>query len=151
MKYNDNGEYKDIYVKAFDTLPVNSQVRYAGDTIPEGWQQTLDYSTDEVKTGELWIDGKPLYRKVFNFNSPSDTNTTNVATISDLHIDTLVRDYFSINTGSNITTSSNNTNATIHIRLNYNNTGDYIAMTIINAAYNSKPTYVTLEYTKTTD
>lgn len=37
MKYNDNGEYKDIYVKAFDTLPVGTEVDYDGNTAPTGW------------------------------------------------------------------------------------------------------------------
>lgn len=27
------------------------------------------YSTKEVKTGEKWIDGKPIYKKVFIFNN----------------------------------------------------------------------------------
>ena len=37
MKYNDNGEYKDIYVKAFDTLPVGTEVDYDGSVVPSGW------------------------------------------------------------------------------------------------------------------
>ena len=32
------------------------------------------YSTSEVKTGYKWIDGKPIYRKIFTGNM---TNTTN--------------------------------------------------------------------------
>jgi hypothetical protein len=32
------------------------------------------YSTSEICIGE-WIDGKPLYRKVFNITNPSETNT----------------------------------------------------------------------------
>ena len=44
MKYNDNGEYKDIYAKAFDTLPIGTEVDYNGNTVPTGWTQvnTLD-------------------------------------------------------------------------------------------------------------
>lgn len=38
MKYNDNGTYKDIYVKTFDTLPINSIVGYTSSTIPSGWE-----------------------------------------------------------------------------------------------------------------
>lgn len=73
MKYNDNGEYKDIYVKAFDTLPINSKVRFTGSTVPDGWTQQLDYSTDEIDTGMLWIDGKKIYRRVFNIGTISTT------------------------------------------------------------------------------
>ena len=39
MKYNDNGTYKDIYVKAFDTLPVGTEVDYDGNTVPDGWEE----------------------------------------------------------------------------------------------------------------
>lgn len=35
------------------------------------------YSTEEVKTGETWIDGKPIYRKVIQINSlPNNAETT---------------------------------------------------------------------------
>ena len=39
MKYNDNGEYKDIYAKAFDTLPIGTEVDYDGETAPTGWTE----------------------------------------------------------------------------------------------------------------
>ena len=33
------------------------------------------YSTEETKTGEIWIDGKPIYRKVYNVPNTSSTAT----------------------------------------------------------------------------
>ena len=36
------------------------------------------YSTEEVKTGETWIDGKPLYRKTIVL--PNGTGTTSEKT-----------------------------------------------------------------------
>ena len=40
MKYkNENGEWKDIYVKASDTLPIGAEVDYDGDDIPAGWEE----------------------------------------------------------------------------------------------------------------
>ena len=39
MKYNDNGTYKDIYIKSFDTLPVGTEVDYDGQTVPSGWTE----------------------------------------------------------------------------------------------------------------
>ena len=80
MKYNDNGEYKDIYIKTFDTLPVGTEVDYDGNTVPDGWTEVTNiqpeiYSSNETICG-TWIDGKPLYRKVFyrtsNLSSPLD-------------------------------------------------------------------------------
>lgn len=44
MKYNDNGEYKDIYVKTFDTLPIGTEVDYDGETVPAGWTEVSNKS-----------------------------------------------------------------------------------------------------------
>lgn len=32
------------------------------------------YSTSEVKTNKVWIDGKPIYRKTFQFTSANNTS-----------------------------------------------------------------------------
>ena len=50
-----------------------------------------NYSTEEVRIG-TWIDGKPLYRKVFDITNPADSNT-NYGDVSDLNISTLVHLY----------------------------------------------------------
>lgn len=45
------------------------------------------YSTSEVKTNKVWIDGKPIYRKVFtglSYGSSSQTWETTGITISDV-------------------------------------------------------------------
>ena len=40
---------------------------------------TLDvYSTDEIKTNKVWIDGKPIYRRVVEFTFSSTQNTWNL-------------------------------------------------------------------------
>ena len=39
MKYNDNGEYKEIVVKSFDTLPVGTEVDFDGNEVPSGWTE----------------------------------------------------------------------------------------------------------------
>lgn len=39
MKYNDNGEIKNIVVKAADSLPVGTIVEYDGDSIPAGYEE----------------------------------------------------------------------------------------------------------------
>lgn len=44
-------------------------------------------TTEEVKTNKVWIDGKPIYRKVFNYGNVS-TSSFEVAT--NINLDTLV-------------------------------------------------------------
>lgn len=53
------------------------------------------YSTDEVKTNKIWIDGKPIYRKKINFSkilsSSTDTPFTVSMGLSD--VDTMINFY----------------------------------------------------------
>ena len=72
-----------------DTLPIGSIIDYDGDTVPDGYEEVDDYSTSEVFTGKLWIDGKKIYRKVYevtkaqtsNNNPDIPTNVSNIDTI----------------------------------------------------------------------
>lgn len=71
MKYKYNNQWKDLTVKAGDTLPIGTIVDYDGTVIPSGYEEveeTEDYSTSETKTGRKWIDEKPIYRKVITGN-----------------------------------------------------------------------------------
>ena len=76
MKYNDNGTYKDIYVKTFDTLPVGTEVDYDGNTVPTGWTEINAepiYSSTEQVCG-TWYNGKPLYQRTIYISSlPNNT------------------------------------------------------------------------------
>ena len=72
MKYNDNGTYKDIYVKAFDTLPVGTEVDYDGRTVPSGWTEVDGYSAFEVTKDDTYvqniINSSYKYGKLVNLN-----------------------------------------------------------------------------------
>ncbi len=50
--------------------------------------ESLSYSTTEQKTGGVWIDGKPIYRKVVNFgallNTANKTVAHNIANIDKI-------------------------------------------------------------------
>lgn len=66
-----------------DTLPIYSIVDYDGDTVPSGYEEVNSYSTTEVKTGDTWIDGKPIYRKVLTGTLPTGSGSSN-----DFYLDT---------------------------------------------------------------
>jgi microcystin-dependent protein len=72
-----------------EQLPVGTEVDFDGSAsdIPIGWEQVESYSTSEVKIGDTWIDGKPIYRKVIKITSGISTGTTITTNISDLNID----------------------------------------------------------------
>lgn len=42
------------------------------------------YSTEEVKTNKVWIDGKPIYRKVSNVLISNKSNWTSLINIPNL-------------------------------------------------------------------
>lgn len=44
------------------------------------------YSTEEIKTGETWIDGKPIYRKSFTTTINASTHKVEID-VSDLNIE----------------------------------------------------------------
>lgn len=147
MKYNDNGEYKDIYIKTFDTLPVGTEVDYDGETVPDGWSEIQDYSTSEIDTGKVWIDGRPIYRIVFTGTITSVSNLK-VGTISNFREAINIYGITSMNNYSTsiiqywdssikCITQINNANGDVYI-----NAGSSSA----NQLYK-----VIVEYTKTTD
>ena len=144
-KYND--QWKDLTVKAGDTLPVGTIVDYDGDTVPAGYEEVNRYSTTEVKTGDTWIDNKPIYRKSFNFTQWSglglDTNLENIDNIINANV------------------MLKNTTTSQWIKLAYNSgsysfyikkTGDTYKIFISNDnVYTADSVCAFIEYTKTTD
>ena len=151
MKYNDNGEYKDIYVKTFDTLPVGTEVDYDGETVPTGWTEIADpntYSTNEVRIG-TWIDGKPLYRKVI-------TDSATTAGDRDISIADISYDYLELVSFNVVVAGTyclnvygdQNSNDKIRAFINRNSNN------IVWSRGTSWPNasfYGTIQYTKTTD
>lgn len=86
MKYNDNGTIKDIVIKAGDTLPVGTVVRFDGDIIPSGWEEVGNI--DNMKLIRKTYNGVVPNGKVLNSNSSSVTDTyscdyTNALTVNE--------------------------------------------------------------------
>lgn len=117
------------------------------------------FSKDEVKTNKTWIDGKPIYRKVFTGTLPTAASYSTYVSlyfdISDTNYDTPVDIYGSIDQSdgfafwslnwynhvagaSAITNINNDTSNKIQVRHNCNWLSD-------------QPVFVVFEYTKTTD
>ena len=86
MRYYDETTqtYKELSIKALDSMPVGTIVEYDGQTsdIPSGWEQESDdpsiYSTTETNRGKTWIDGKPIYRKVLSDETRVSSGNTKI-------------------------------------------------------------------------
>ena len=154
IRTNGEGKAEEVVV---DSIPIGTVIDYEGDTVPEGYEEVEDkgevYSTEEVRIG-TWIDGKPLYRKVFAGTKESEKNKT--INISDLNVD-YIRYY------GNITTNIGQSDGEYEFPLNYYETSSayirtnfhrkYSNITIVstNGTYFNGNFKLVIEYTKTTD
>lgn len=105
------------------------------------------YSTTEQVVG-IWINGKPIYRKVIEGTTASSNSPTAIGSISNLGIIVDIRGYI-LNPSQN---------QTIPINFVYNTEqnagyreGNNIIVRTTASVYQSKSCYIIVEYTKTTD
>lgn len=136
-----------------------SKIMINGKEFPVGGGQCQEiYSTKETRIG-TWIDGKPLYRKVFSGNIPSNIDNTTV--VYAPFIDSTVeakRIYGGIYSNQSHTSvmsiPCNYYSDTLNwsISLIYTpNIGIRINIITQNITLSGNPAWVVLEYTKTTD
>lgn len=112
----------------------------------------IKYSEKEQKTGETWIDGKPIYTKTINTGNLNPSSFKNVA-----HNISNIGSYIVIDQSNSYAINSEGVCANIprpgHI--SQDNIGIYVGPTniVINtsSAVQFSDSYVTLKYTKTTD
>lgn len=136
-----------------DTLPIYSIVDYDGDTVPTGYEEVNSYSTSEVKTGDTWIDGKPIYRKVI---VETTVNTgSNVLTL-DSSIDTMTnytvysyRNISATDASNQYIKDSSYTDSNYHIIITYRAYTKAIEVYI--KGFDVNKIVAIIEYTKTTD
>lgn len=159
MKYNDNGTYKDIYVKTFDTLPIGAIVEYSGSTIPSGWTEISDpteYSATEKIVG-TWTNGKPIYRKVIVYTKGVDFTSNNTTILHGIsNIDEIVNYNVLSKTIDNLYrlipwtyyTTSSTSSWYSGIAVNATNFKLEIGTTLYEVLNNIR---IIIEYTKTTD
>ena len=70
---------------AWDLLSVAEKTQYGATAFTDdaGGEYIDVYSTEEVKTNKVWIDGKSIYRKVLVVNQTISSDTTISSTIPD--------------------------------------------------------------------
>lgn len=129
----------DELLKTVDTVEDNNMHPVTSNAVAE----SISYSETEQATGGKWIDGKPIYRKVYY----SATNWTQYQVIDTIAISKLI----------NITSISTDNNG--NVMVNSNSIGDnsaYISGQNLRALrssgfVNTSPSTIIIEYTKTTD
>lgn len=105
------------------------------------------YSTTEIKTNKMWIDGKPIYRKCFTgpeIHLATGWETVTWANVDGLNIDNIVYSYIR---GRDSDPVYNNLSFPVGAALSQNDTYLHI-VPIYNIIYFDT---IVIEYTKTTD
>lgn len=144
----------DVKIVDIDGSKWNMKDQVARDKITaleEGLNSLITYSTDEINTGKKWINGKPIYRKVyyrsetspFQFDSitldKGFANTKNVIKINGT---------IKLNNNNIVTLPWIDVTDTLEIFITPN--GNLSTFTL-NRAYNVYWYSIIVEYTKTTD
>lgn len=114
------------------------------------------YSTEEVKTGETWIDGKPIYRKVFTGSGAGNIDITSLK-IDEIFFDLSKTKFFWSNIGRHVplplvATASGDSLITGTYQAGIYTNSSKTKLTIEKGGRIEMSKYViTIEYTKTTD
>lgn len=149
--YSGTGSFKVAYYKhpMFIKAVIGPIEDSAADQVVQNINNSRSYSTEEVNTGKTWIDGKPIYRKVFysDTNWPNNTTIGTIANIENLctissyswnyNNSRMYRDY---SDGTNVNCAS----------VNLSN-GSVVVDRLGAFAGSTHHSYVVIEYTKTTD
>jgi len=148
-----------VWTETDSYTPVDDN-EYANDTsnadyIYEYKPAQIEYSTNEVDTGNKWIDGKPIYRIALNWSGTATKNTS--FSVSNLSIEYPINLYgiagfIDSNTQYYITLPDVQTTAAAGVPLMYNQTAESINVGSTSST-RATLTYIhlILEYTKTTD
>ena len=115
------------------------------------------YSTSEVKTGYKWIDGKPIYRKIFTGNMTNTTNSwVNLQQCNLTNADSILDIKGTItNTSSDkrVLLINSFENSSYHCAFSYLGQTDYLQCNVSGWTYSNFgfKYIVAIYYTKTTD
>ena len=106
------------------------------------------YSTSEVKTNKVWIDGKPIYRRVINSTCPSNSSTWTTIS-SNLNADEILSytGYIEFSTSEH-KLLANGTSQLTYFQLNKNS--NELQIVTKDDGFFGKPIKVIIEYKKTT-
>ena len=114
----------------------------------EGGAGLPSYFTDEIDTGMKWIDGKPLYRVVVNIGAlPNNSSKSTTKAITNLNRIIKMSGY-AYNGSTTLTIPYSASNP---IALHYHKPSNSVVIETTSDRSAYTETYITIEYTKTTD
>lgn len=138
-----------VYIKATSGLAENQQDNVLND-VKDYVDNSNSYSTQEVKTGGTWIDGKPIYRKAFVYEGETTQNVAiSMGSIINFENIESIKGTLKFDRGNVIHLGYMNNDNSKLFETAIEASGNIIAYSPYNNP-NSK-IIITVEYTKTTD
>ena len=151
-------ENKDIHVvtKGIAVVEIGDSLVNINGILTVNDQSIMEqYSTTEVKTNKVWIDGKPIYSKVIVLTIPNQSApvTADITTHGIINYDKiwLNGDSFLETTSGAYKPLNMYEDSSYHIRTEISREHNYIVVIPTANNYYSGTAYIILEYTKTTD
>lgn len=133
-----------VYIKATSGLAENQQENVLND-VKGSVDGSNSYSTDEVKTGGKWVDGKPIYRKTLVFTNITLSSTSTQIGTTDIPIGNIIKTEDFIFRAGLATVGSS------YKAVYIENNGKILANQTVSSYNDGWYIYFTIEYTKTTD
>lgn len=133
-----------VYIKATSGLAENQQENVLND-VKDYVDNSNSYSTQEIKTGGTWIDGKPIYRKTLVFTDIALTSTTTQIGTTDIPITNITKTEELV-LKNDLALASSSYKA-VYIE----SSGKIFASQNLSSITTGWNIYFTIEYTKTTD
>lgn len=141
---------------ALGQIPEDAVVNITDDEEASSFQEqineinsSLNYSESEIICG-TWIDGKPIYRKVFNVTTGTTLNTFKQYNLSDYGI-TNVDEIISVNMRLKMSDDGWQVFSADGQYALFDCSKTVIEIKVMNNAYANKPCRFIIEYTKVTD
>ena len=139
--------YPDVGFSLDDVIYSDDQTE-----VIDGIIDPYSYSTNETIIGK-WVDGKPLYRRVFNATSPANVDTTTTILTLDNNVGAMTKLYgmlYNATVPLSIPLPSVLSNDN-YFRLTFNPTTKAVQMGLHNSQYTNCNCVIIAEYIKTTD
>lgn len=133
-----------VYIKATSGLAENQQDNVLNN-VKDYVDNSNSYSTQEIKTGGTWIDGKPIYRKTLVFTNQTLNESPTHIGMLDMPINNIVRTEELVLCKNVALAGSGNEAVYIDYR------GYIYAFQKVSSTTTGWDIYYTIEYTKTTD
>lgn len=142
-------QYSDAVGALIDDTATDTNKTYSSSKINSLVANT--YSTNEVKTNKVWVDGKPVYRKVISTDTPSVITNQIIGTVSnDIEFLVNIYGYLRDSEEKMMPFNGNYGDGTAYRASVYvDKTGNVYC--IVGTEYTNKNCYIVVEYTKTTD